>query len=210
MTKKLTAIYEDLVVLDACINLLNTDLGFIRRCRELINSSPTNSDIYEDYLRLSKNETAQLYEKITELLFALLENIDTLNQIPKTHWYSTAIAFIVDDYSENKDLSAAVNTFNKSIEELTPANPEYESISSTIKESQNNAIARTTFIKSILDNNEQFAILIPEIEVTQFNVTGNSDDSNTEPEIKENTKENIKEEKPRKTILEILKGNRGE
>lgn len=206
MTNKLTAIYEDLSVLDACINLLNKDLGYIKRCRELINSSPVNSDIYEDYLRLSKNETAQIYEKITELLCSLLNNIDTLKMIPKTHWYTTAIAFIADDYSENKDLKVAITTFNKSIEELTLANPEYESISSTIKESQNNAIARATFIKSLLENNEEFGILIPEIEVTQFNVTGNSDDDNPDPEIKEE----VKEDKPRKTIFDILKGNRGE
>lgn len=206
MTNKLNAIYEDLTLLDACINLLNKDLGFIKRCRELINSSPVNSDIYEDYLRLSKNETAQIYEKITELLCSLLNNVDTLKTIPKTHWYTTAIAFILDDYTENKDLNAAIAMFNKSIEELTPSNPEYENIRTTIEESQNNAIARATFIKSLLENNEEFGILIPEIEVTQFDVTGNSDNNDTEPVIEEKKKE----DKPKKTILEILKGNRGE
>jgi hypothetical protein len=145
MLNKLNTLYEDLSLLDICIELLNNDLQKIKKCRELTNSSPDNADIFDDYLRLAKNETAQLYEKIAELTNNLTENIDVLNQIPKNLWYTSAISFIIDDYEVNGNIQTAVEEYNKITERLCQSNKGFEDVFETIIESQKKAITEQSF-----------------------------------------------------------------
>lgn len=210
MKEKLTTVYENLAALDCSVIVLNKDLKNVQKCREAINSSSNLSDVCEDYLRLSKEEIGAIYQKASTILDTLLNNIETLKLIPKTHWYTAAIAFIISAYDTNGDLEESIKLYDNSISSLLSENTDTNNdILTTIEESQNNAIERTSFIKSLLNRNEEYGILVPEIKKIQLPEAGDKEEQ--KPVIEEGTEEKeIKEEKHRKTIFEVLRTNRGQ
>lgn len=204
MLERLIKIYEDISILDACIELLNDNLPKIKKCRELTNSSPNNADIFEDYLRLAKNETTQLYERIAELTNSLTENIDVLNQIPKNLWYTSAISFIVDDYKENEDIQIAIEEYNKIIERLCQSNKGFEDVFETIIKSQKRAVDRAKFLKSLVEKNESCSKLIPEITLLETEVA--REDKSAELKIQKETAGSYEELRKRffRLVIELL------
>lgn len=217
MKEELITIYESFVVLDYSVNILNKDLKNVQKCRELIKFSSDASDVCEDYLRLSKEEIGEIYKNTSDILNTLLDNINVLKQIPKTHWYTAAIAFIIDAYTTNESLEESIKLYDNSICSLLSENQETSDVLVTIEESQDNAIARASFIKSLLNRNEEFGILVPEIQKIRLPNAGNKEKKETsvtekekKEEIEEKTEEVGEKEQHRKTIFEVLRANRGE
>lgn len=206
MLNKLNTLYEDLSLLDACINQMNSNLGFIKRCRECINTSANNSDLYEDYVRLAKGETAQLLEKISELFISVVENEDALYVFPKNLLYTAAISFVIEDYANSGDIESAISSYNQNYELLSNTNIGYEDICETIVESQKNAIARGEFIKSTMKDGDSYSVLIPEITLLKYGNTSNELPSDL-PEPPQEKKET---EVTFKSILNLLKGDRNQ
>lgn len=222
-----------MVVLDYSVNILNKDLKNVQKCRELIKSSSDASDVCEDYLRLSKEEIGEIYKSTSDILNTLLDNINVLKQIPKTHWYTAAIAFIIDAYAVNENLEESIKLYDNSIGSMLSENQETDSdVLATIEESQDNAIARASFIKSLLNRNEEFGILVPEIQKIRLPNAGNKKEKETpvieekedafsktlrgskiylkEQGLMENAEEITEKEQHRKTVFEVLRANRGE